>query len=148
MYDLLLGGPGETKETLKQTIELMKELSPSRVGAALGVRIVPGTAMANWIRKMGSLENNPNLLGNVRGNEQFFTPIFYVSSELGEDAPGYLASLVAGDERFFFMGPREENEKNYNYNQNTVLEEAIQAGYRGAFWDILRRVEENRENGN
>ena len=37
MYDLLLGGPGETKETMRQTIELMKELSPSRVGATLGM---------------------------------------------------------------------------------------------------------------
>ena len=108
MYDLLLGGPGETKETLRQTIELMKELSPSRIGATLGVRIFPGTGLASMVRAMGPLYQNPNLQGNVSGNEQFFAPIFYLSSALGADAPQYLADLIAGDERFFFMSPREE----------------------------------------
>ena len=32
---------------------------------------------------------------------------------------------------------------NYNYNDNRHLVEAIRGGYRGAFWDILRRVSEH-----
>jgi radical SAM superfamily enzyme YgiQ (UPF0313 family) len=142
MYDLLLGGPGETKETLRQTLELMKELSPSRVGAALGVRIFPGTKLSNMVRKMGPFHNNPNLQGNVDGNEQFFAPIFYLSAALGEDAPQYLAHLIGDDERFFFMSPPEAGGRSYNYNQNTLLVEAIRQGYKGAFWDILRRISE------
>lgn len=86
MYDLLLGGPGETRQTLEQTIELMKRLSPSRVGAALGVRIFPGTELANMVRKMGPLQANPSLRGTVDDNEQFFAPIFYLSAALGADA--------------------------------------------------------------
>jgi hypothetical protein len=31
-------------------------------------------------------------------------------------------------------------ERNYNYNENSRLMEAIQQGYRGAFWDILKRM--------
>jgi hypothetical protein len=49
--------------------------------------------------------------------------------------------LVKGDERFFFGGG-EEPEANYNYNDNSILMEAIKKGYRGAFWDILRRLAE------
>jgi len=49
---------------------------------------------------------------------------------------------VAGDERFF-VGSQEEAGENYNYNDNTPLVRAIREGYRGAFWDILRRVRMN-----
>ncbi len=141
MYDLLLGGPGEIRQTLQQTIELMKRLSPSRVGAALGVRIFPGTELANMVRKMGPLHANPSLRGTVDNNEQFFAPIFYLSAALGADAPHHLADLVAGDERFFLSSP-EAGEQNYNYNDNAFLIEAIRKGYKGAFWDILRRIAE------
>lgn len=143
MYDLLLGGPGETRDTLRQTIEVMKRVSPSRVGAALGLRIFPGTALANMVRGMGPLQANPNLKGDVTGNERFFAPIFYLSAELGEDAMQYLADLTGEDERFVFMSPPETDNRNYNYNDNTRLVEAIRQGYRGAYWDILRRTSED-----
>jgi len=147
MYDLLLGGPGETRETLQQTVGVMKELSPLRVGAALGVRIFPGTELSNIVRTMGPLHNNPSLQGSVDGNEQFFAPIFYLSAALGEDAQQYLADLIGEDERFFFMSPPEAGGRNYNYNENTLLVEAIRRGYKGAFWDILRRLAEGGELG-
>jgi radical SAM superfamily enzyme YgiQ (UPF0313 family) len=139
MYDLLLGGPGETRDSLGDTIEVMKWLSPFRVGASLGVRIFPGTRLAAMVRREGPVERNPNLRG-LR-DEKFFAPVFYLSSALGEDALGYLAGLVAGDERFFFMGG-DVGDRNYNYNENTLLMNAIRVGYRGAFWDILRRLSE------
>jgi len=139
LYDLLLGGPGETSDSLRETIETMKRLSPSRVGASLGVRLFPETRLAAMVRKQGPMERNPNLRGARDAN--FFAPAFYLSSALGEDAPEYLASLIAGDERFFFMSG-EVAGQNYNYNDNTLLTKAIKDGYRGAFWDILRRLGE------
>ena len=144
MYDLLLGGPGETRKSLRQGIETMKRLSPSRVGAALGVRIFPNTRLAELVREQGSMAENVNLRGAVIGNENFFAPIFYLSAALGADAEAYLAELVNGDERFF-IGSKEGVDKNYNYNENTRLVKAIKAGYRGAFWDILRRIAEKDE---
>jgi len=137
LYDLLLGGPGETSDSLRETIETMKRLSPSRVGAGLGVRLFPETRLAAMVRKQGPIEQNPNLRG--ARDEKFFTPAFYLSSALGEDAPEYLASIIAGDERFLFMSG-EVAGQNYNYNDNTLLTNAIKDGYRGAFWDILRRL--------
>lgn len=142
MYDLLLGGPGETRQSLRETIETMKRISPNRVGASLGVRIFPQTKLAELVRKQGPLNENPSLHGSVSGNDNFFAPIYYVSSSLGPDALGYLAQLVNGDKRFFFFGTAAGADKNYNYNDNTVLANAIKAGYRGAFWDILRRIGE------
>jgi radical SAM superfamily enzyme YgiQ (UPF0313 family) len=138
MYDLLLGGPGEDKKSLSKTISMMKEINPSRVGISAGVRIYPGTRLAE-IALADIQKGNANVRGVI--NSDFFSPIFYVSNALGDELFPFIASLVNGDERFFFGGG-EETEANYNYNANTVLVEAIKRGYCGAFWDILRRVAE------
>ncbi|MBN2030400.1 hypothetical protein JW824_09165 [bacterium] len=49
--------------------------------------------------------------------------------------------LIRDDKRFFFFNPEDSNQ-NYNYNANQRLVEAIHEGYRGAYWDILRRMKE------
>ena len=139
MFDLLLGGPGETRETIKETIDLMRETEPDRVGVMVGVRIYAGTELGNMVLKEGAMEENRNLQGKVKGNGDFFEPVFYVSRKLGEDVYSYISELIAGDRRFFFT-TRDDQEKGYNYNQNQVLVEAIKKGYRGAYWDILRRL--------
>ncbi|MEA1959381.1 MAG: radical SAM protein [Chloroflexota bacterium] len=137
MYDLLLGGPGETRESLRQTIESMKRMSPHRVGASLGVRIYPGTALADMVLGQGPVDINPDIHGAADG--LFLEPAFYLSSELGEGAADYLGRLIGGDERFMFMSG-DPSDSNYNYNDNNILVDAIKSGYRGAFWDILRRL--------
>jgi len=139
MYDLLLGGPGETRDSLRETIEAMKRMSPHRVGASLGVRIYPETALAKKVLREGHIERNPNIHGER--DSSFLAPVFYLSAELGEDASQYLEGLIDGDERFMFMSGGSSN-SNYNYNANAVLVDAIRDGYRGAFWDILRRLGE------
>jgi radical SAM superfamily enzyme YgiQ (UPF0313 family) len=136
MYDLLLGGPGETRDSLRETIETMKRLAPSRVGANLGVRIYPRTSLARMVLSQGPIASNPNIHGER--NESFLAPAFYLSSELGEDVAAYLEGLIGGDERFMFMSGIAAG-NNYNYNDNSLLVKAIKDGYRGAFWDILRR---------
>ncbi len=142
MYDLLLGGPGETRESLRETIEAMKRLSPSRVGTVLGIRVFPQTGLAALVQQQGPLAQNTNLCGKIEGNDDFFAPVFYLSSALGPDVTEYLDKLIARDERFFFGG-QGEADQDYNYNENLVLVNAIKGGYRGAFWDILRRLAEN-----
>jgi radical SAM superfamily enzyme YgiQ (UPF0313 family) len=139
MYDLLVGGPDETRESMRETIETMRKLSPDRVGVSFGVRIFPQTKMAELVQRQGPLQGSPNLHGTIEGNDNFFKPIFYLSASLGPDAAEYLSRLIGGDERFFFVSPSGA-ERNYNYNDNSVLVNAIKAGYRGAFWDILRRL--------
>lgn len=142
MYDLLLGGPGESKETLTETIELMKRIAPHRVGVTVGIRVYPGTRLAFRIVSEGSLNKNPNLQtkSSQEFSECFFHPVFYLYSKVREDIFLSLETLVGDDERFFF--PRElRKSKNYNYNENAVLIDAIQKGCRGAYWDILRKIE-------
>ncbi len=139
MFDLLLGGPGETRETVRQTIELMRNINPDCVGVAMGVRVYEGTQMANLVCSLPTEIRKRSLYGDTFDNPHFLKPVFYISPELGEDIVGYVQSTIGDDPRFFIPST-EPAQSNYNYNENTVLVEAIRNGARGAYWDILRRL--------
>ncbi len=77
MYDLLIGGPKETLESARRTIELMKEINPSRVGVSIGMRIYDGTAIGRMVRREG-VSANKNLHGVIEGNDGFLAPRFTI----------------------------------------------------------------------
>jgi tryptophan 2-C-methyltransferase len=137
MYDLLLGGPGETVTTMRQTVTRLKRIRPDRVGVSFGVRVFPGTALAKTVAA-GPLADNPCLHGNTRHNDRLLRPLFYVSDRLGPDPEARLKKIIGDDPRFFFAS-RADLGRNYNYNNNRPLCAAIARGARGAYWDILRR---------
>lgn len=139
MVDLLLGGPGEDEASVRETIEFVRQLDPDRCGAATGVRLYPGTPLADTIRRQGPLSANPNLRGCVKDNDSLLRPMFYFDRRLGDDPGSLVCDIIAGDERFF-PPPRIKDATNYNYNDNRVLTDAISRGMRGAYWDILRRL--------
>ncbi len=141
MIDLLLGGPGETPQTAKQTIDFIKQINPDCAGAPLGVRIYPGTEMVNVVAAQGPLETNPNIRRKYTGPVDLFKPTFYISHLLGERPARLIKDLIAGDNRFF--EPIDEADSaltDHNYNDNTELVQAIAAGARGAYWDILHTL--------
>ncbi|MCX7887631.1 MAG: cobalamin-dependent protein [Verrucomicrobiae bacterium] len=129
MFDLLVGGPGETRQTLQETVTLMRRLQPDCVGVSIGMRVYPGTPATDLFRVNGAPQTSPDLL----------KPAFYVSPALGPQIADIVRELVAGDPRFFLPTPSPQN-PNYNYNDNTVLVQAIANGARGAYWDILSRI--------
>jgi len=142
MFDLLLGGPGETRETLADTIALVKRIGPDCVGAALGVRLCPGTAMIERLTGDGTFETGEGLRRRYDGPLDLVQPTFYISPALGEQPAALVRELIAGDERFF--EPADEavaaTPGDHNYNDNTPLVRAIADGARGAYWDILRQL--------
>ncbi len=141
MFDLLLGGPGETRETVREAIEMCRSLRIPRVGTNVGIRVYPHTPLARQMLEQGALHRNPDLEGQRDDNPDLLYPVFYRSHLLGNGWEGYLESLVNGEPRFFLPLTSTQN-TNYNYNENTVLVDALKKGHRGAFWDILHRVEE------
>ncbi len=141
MYDLLMGGPGETYGTIRETIDFVRRLEPDCVGISMGLRVYPETPLAHLIQSHGKMEENPELLGETRDNSEFMRPVFYISPELGEDFIDYVHDLVAGDRRFFLPGKAAgESNCDYNYDGNDPLVQAIGRGARGAYWDILRQL--------
>jgi radical SAM superfamily enzyme YgiQ (UPF0313 family) len=147
MIDLLLGGPGETPQTLAETIDFIKQIDPDCAGAPLGIRVYPATEMARIVADEGLPEENPNIRRKYSGPVDFFKPTFYISASLGEQPAKLVQDLIAGDKRFF--GPMVESapeaaegnlSADHNYNDNTELVEAIKKGARGAYWHILRQL--------
>ncbi len=70
--DLLVGGPGENKTTLRKSIAAMKKIPFSFLTPALGIRILPGTAVFETAKSEGV----------IAGVEELFWPTFYVSAQL------------------------------------------------------------------
>ncbi len=124
MLDLLLGSPGESRESLVRTIDLMKLANPECVGVSVGVRLYPGTALARRLHAGSS------------------APDFYLEPAVAPFVFNLLEEQIGGDSRFFFFDPGRPK-RNYNYNANRLLSDAIRSGHRGAYWDILRRLSPN-----
>jgi len=150
MIDLLLGGPGETPETISQTVDFIKQIDPDCAGAALGIRVYPGTQMANIVANEGPAETNPNIHRKYSGPVDLFQPTFYISQALGPQPARLVKDLIAGDKRFFeptepaaLQEDESEQSTDHNYNDNMELVEAIQKGERGAYWDILHELRTN-----
>ena len=145
MLDMLLGGPGETPETVAHTIQTFQQISPDCAGAGLGIRLYPQTRIAAKIAAEETLEQNPGIRRRYDGPIDLLQPTFYISSLLGKRPARLVNELIGDDKRFF--PPQEETDGDvaepsgdHNYNQNQGLIDAIAAGARGAYWDILRQL--------
>ncbi len=135
MLDLLLGGPGETRATVARAIEVLRALDPDAVGVTLGLRLYRGTPLADALAP----PDVPARAGVRAADRELLGPSFFVEEALGDDVGPWLSSLIGGDPRFFFLGAAGGADgASYNYNENTALDDAIAAGARGAYWDILR----------
>jgi tryptophan 2-C-methyltransferase len=133
MLDLLLGGPGESRGSIEDTVALVKRADPARAGVSLGVRVYPFTELAAQVA-------SKELAGGLTGGKDPFEPLFFVEPQVAPFVFDWLNTLIGNDKRFLFYDPSRPKQ-NYNYNANDRLVEAIQKGYRGAYWDILRRYE-------
>ncbi len=72
---LILGGPGEDIDTLKETFDALEDVQPDKVFAVAGVRIYPGTPLARLAVKEGLISPGDPLM----------FPQFYVSDRLGDN---------------------------------------------------------------
>jgi hypothetical protein len=95
--------------------------------------VYPGTALAERVTRP---EHRAGLVGGDDPSE----PVFFLEPGIAPFVFDLLDELVGDDQRFLFFDPSRP-ERNYNYNANQRLVDAIRQGYRGAYWDILRRYD-------
>lgn len=69
---LLLGGPGETRETVEESIEFADSLNPELMKITSGIRIYPHTALAEQAMARGLVKSHQDLLH----------PTFYLEPDL------------------------------------------------------------------
>ncbi len=85
---LLLGGPGENEETVKESVGLMLELDPDMVGVTAGIRIYPGCEMHDIAIREGVVEPGQNLL----------YPAFYISRDTEPWLHGHMRDICDAHE--------------------------------------------------
>ena len=132
MYDLLLGAPGESNASLTNTLELMKQAEVDRVGVNFGVRIYPGTELASSIEK-------PEIKQGLTPSTGPLDPVFFLEPNITDTYSRLVEDLIGDDPRFLFFD-RSKPSRNYNYNANQTLIDAIGNGHRGAYWHILAKI--------
>ncbi len=69
---LLLGGPGETRETVLESLMFADSLQLESMKVTTGIRIYPYTALAETARREGMTTKEDDLL----------TPVFYLAKGL------------------------------------------------------------------
>jgi len=133
MFDLLIGGPGETEETIRESIGKAREFDVPLVGIAFGVRIYDGTPLAKDIAN-GSIKKGvqPEIAQTPH------QPVFYLSPLIDSDISTFIQQIVGNDSRFLILSAPAEKQS-YNYADDKVLCRLIEQGARGAYWDIIRK---------
>lgn len=134
MLDLLLGGPGETPETVQETVAFVRALPVEAIGAGLGVRVYPGTVMETLAQATPEA-----IRRRYDGELDLLQPTFYIAPQLGEKPAALVREIVGADERFFTPQDDAGERTDHNYSDNRPLIDAIERGARGAYWDILRK---------
>jgi radical SAM superfamily enzyme YgiQ (UPF0313 family) len=69
---LLLGGPGESRETVRESLHFAAELELEMVKITVGIRIYPHTALAEHARQRGKISKADALL----------FPKFYIEDDM------------------------------------------------------------------
>lgn len=59
---VLFGGPGETEETVRSTVEFLDRIDVPRVLFSIGIRVCPGTAIERMMRDRGAIAAADDLL--------------------------------------------------------------------------------------
>jgi radical SAM superfamily enzyme YgiQ (UPF0313 family) len=118
---LIFGGPGETAETLAETLTVFDDLKPRAVLAFLGIRIYPNTPLHGQAISDGVISEGEDLL----------SPRFYVSPRIGAEAlQAAVGSHARGRPNWVVPGLR--------IRSDPALLAALQRfGHRGPLWDLL-----------
>ena len=93
-FSLLLGGPGETQDTLEETLARVEDLNPTAVICMTGIRVFPKTRLAEIARKEGLLAENWNPL----------EPFFYLSPMVRDDLESRLVDFSEVHPNWIFPG--------------------------------------------
>jgi radical SAM superfamily enzyme YgiQ (UPF0313 family) len=89
---LLLGGPGETPETVKESVALLEQYRPQMVNLTVGVRIYPDLALHRIALEEGVVAPGENLL----------QPRFYLAPAIEGWIWEYLAGVTARHPTWIF----------------------------------------------
>ncbi|MBI5562855.1 MAG: cobalamin B12-binding domain-containing protein [Deltaproteobacteria bacterium] len=118
---LILGGPGETDETVAEAFAFMDEIDPRAVIAMIGVRVYPRTPMERISVAGGMIKEGANLLQSH----------FYVSPLIGVERLLSMISAHAALRPNWLVPAMDVRGRDETMTMLRKL------GYRGPLWDML-----------
>lgn len=95
-HSLIFGGPGETPETVDETVRRMDEIRPRAVVAMTGIRVYPGTEMERIALRDGI----------ISPGEELLRPRFYFHGE-DEGLLGRVYDHASARRNWFLPGQRD-----------------------------------------
>lgn len=119
---LLLGGPGETAETLKNTLTNVETLEKTVLFFFCGIRIYPHTRLYERALADGQIDAEQDLLG----------PVFYQSEAIGPDAIIKAVQTQSRNRINWVVGSGGEETAQ-------LLTRLYDRGYTGPLWEYLIR---------
>lgn len=121
--NLLFGGPGETKETVMETLDNLDRMKPIAVGAMIGVRCYAKTKMAKIALEQGFYKKGENLL----------KPLYYVSPTVDKEWLVDTIQQYANSHENFFIPTSKKG-----LHTDDLIIEIFRDGIRGPFWEIYK----------
>jgi radical SAM superfamily enzyme YgiQ (UPF0313 family) len=120
-HSLLLGGPGETMASVQETLEAVLNFSPTAVICMVGIRIFPGTRLAEIARQEGLIDEQSD----------FLTPQFYLAPAIRDEVLPFLMDFAKQHSNWIFPG--------LNIQMNTALQEKLRRfGIKGPLWEHMK----------
>lgn len=120
-HSLLLGGPGETMESVQQTLDNITGMSPTAIICMLGIRVFPKTKLSLIAMKEGI----------IGPDEDFLEPIFYLSPAIKDDIVPFIEHFSKQNRNWIFPG--------LNINMNLELQKKLRRiGIKGPLWESMK----------
>ena len=120
-HNLLLGGPGETMETVHQTLDAIKDMSPTAVICMIGIRVFPKTRLSFIAMEEGI----------IGPEEDFLKPVFYLSPAIENEILPFIEEFSRENPTWIFPG--------LNININVELQKKLRRfGIKGPLWEHMK----------
>jgi radical SAM superfamily enzyme YgiQ (UPF0313 family) len=121
-HSLIIGGPGETMESVRSTFRAIDDMSPTAAICMIGIRMFPGTRLAEMALEEGMIDEGVN----------FLEPVFYLSPAIEDEILPFAEKYATEHPTWIFPG--------MNINMTTDLQQKLRRfGIKGPLWEYMRR---------
>jgi radical SAM superfamily enzyme YgiQ (UPF0313 family) len=97
ILSLLIGAPGEDRDTVEESMEFLSQRSPMMVDFCVGIRLMPHTTL----REIAVRE------GVISADDPLMEPRFYISPQIEDWIEGYLQEACSRNPSYLFHGLTE-----------------------------------------
>ncbi len=120
-HSLLIGGPGETMETVQQTFDTILTMGSTAVICMVGIRVFPSTKLYHLAIEEGVISPDQDLL----------EPVFYISPAIEDEILLFMENFSKKNPTWIFPG--------LNINMNRDLQEKLRRfGIKGPLWEYMK----------